>query len=155
MLDNGNIIHVDGNIDPIRDIETINLELALADLETVTNRINRISKKARMSKDKDELLEYETLEKLRKALEENTPIRLLDLTKEEKSIIKSFNLLTEKPLIYLANVNENDLGTNNDYVKKVKEYASKENAKVIEICAKVEEELSELDDVDAKEMLEA
>ena len=81
----------DGNIDPIRDIETINLELALADLETVTNRINRISKKARMSKDKDELLEYETLEKLRKALEENTPIRLLTLTKEEKSIIKSFN----------------------------------------------------------------
>ena len=149
-FDNGNIIHVDGNIDPIRDIETINLELALADLETVTNRINRISKKARMSKDKDELLEYETLEKLRKALEENTPIRLLDLTKEEKSIIKSFNLLTEKPLIYLANVNENDLGTNNDYVKKVKEYASKENAKVIEICAKVEEELSELDDVDEK-----
>ena len=149
-FDNGNIIHVDGNIDPIRDIETINLELALADLETVTNRINRISKKARMSKDKDELLEYETLEKLRKALEKNTPIRLLDLTKEEKSIIKSFNLLTEKPLIYLANVNENDLGTNNDYVKKVKEYASKENAKVIEICAKVEEELSELDDVDEK-----
>ena len=154
-FDNGNIIHVDGNIDPIRDIETINLELALADLETINNRINRISKKARMSKDKDELLEYETLEKLRKALEENTPIRLLELTKEEKDIIKSFNLLTEKPLIYLANVNENDLGTNNDYVIKVKEYASKENAKVITICAKVEEELSELDDVDEKEMLEA
>ena len=154
-FDNGNIIHVDGTVDPIRDIETINLELALADLETVTNRINRISKKARMSKDKDELLEYETLEKLSKALEENTPIRLIDLTKEEKAVIKSFNLLTEKPLIYLANVNESDLGTDNDYVKKVKEYANKENAKVIEICAKVEEELSELEDDDAKEMLEA
>ena len=84
-----------------------------------------------------------------------TVYKLIDLTKEEKSIIKSFNLLTEKPLIYLANVNESDLGNDNIYVKKVKEYASKENAKVIEICAKVEEELSELDEVDEKEMLEA
>ena len=154
-FDNGNIIHVDGNIDPIRDIETINLELVLADLEVVTNRINRISKKARMSKDKDELLEYETLDKIKKELEENNPIRLIELTKEEKEIIKSFNLLTSKPLIYLANVNENDLEIENEYVKRVKEYASKENAKVIVICAKVEEELSELEDDDAKEMLKA
>ena len=154
-FDNGNIIHVDGDIDPIRDIETINLELVLADLEVVTNRINRISKKARMSKDKDELLEYETLDKIKKELEENNPIRLIELTKEEKEIIKSFNLLTSKPLIYLANVNENDLEIENEYVKRVKEYASKENAKVIVICAKVEEELSELEDDDAKEMLKA
>ena len=154
-FDNGNIIHVDGNIDPIRDIETVNLELVLADLEVVTNRINRISKKARMSKDKDELLEYETLDKIKKELEENNPIRLIELTKEEKEIIKSFNLLTSKPLIYLANVNENDLEIENEYVKRVKEYASKENAKVIVICAKVEEELSELEDDDAKEMLKA
>lgn len=154
-FDNSNIIHVDGNIDPIRDIETINLELILADLEVVTNRIDRISKKARMSKDKDELLEYNTLEKIKTSLEENIPIRLIELTEEEKDAIKSFNFLTSKPLIYLANVNEEDLEKDNEYVKIVKEYADKEKAKVITICAKVEEELSELEEEDAKELLEA
>lgn len=153
-FDNGNIIHVDGNIDPIRDIETINLELILADLEVVVNRLNKISKKARMSKDKDELIEYETLEKIKNTLEQNQAIRTLDLTKEEKEIIKSFNFLTGKPLIYLANVNESDLEEDNEYVIKVKDYAKKENVKVIKICAKVEEELSELEDDELQEMLE-
>ena len=153
-FDNGNIIHVDGEIDPIRDIETINLELALADLEIISNRIDRISKKARMSKDKDELLELETLEKLKESLEKNIPIRLVSLTKEEQSIIKSFNFLTSKPIIYLANIKEEDIGKeDNKYVEIVKEYAAKENAKTIVLCAKVEEELSELSETDKMEML--
>ena len=144
-FEDSNVVHVDGNVDPIRDIETINLELALADLETVTNRINRISKKARMSKDKDELLEYETLEKLRKALEENTPIRLLDLTKEEKSIIKSFNLLTEKPLIYLANVNESDFSSDISNIatslyKETKQVYCREDI-ICKIVENIEQEL--------------
>lgn len=154
-FDNGNIIHVDGEIDPIRDIETINLELSLADLEIISNRIDRISKKARMSKDKDELLELETLEKLKESLEKNIPIRLVSLTKEEQSIIKSFNFLTSKPIIYLANIKEEDIGKeDNKYVEIVKEYAAKENAKTIVLCAKVEEELSELSETDKMEMLE-
>ncbi len=154
-FDNGNIIHVDGEIDPIRDIETINLELSLADLEIISNRIDRISKKARMSKDKDELLELETLEKLKESLEKNIPIRLVSLTKEEQNIIKSFNFLTSKPIIYLANIKEEDIGKeDNKYVEIVKEYAAKENAKTIVLCAKVEEELSELSERDKMEMLE-
>ncbi len=154
-FDNDNIIHVDGEIDPIRDIETINLELSLADLDIISNRIDRISKKARMSKDKDELLELETLEKLKESLEKNIPIRLISLTKEEKNIIKSFNFLTSKPIIYLANIKEEDIGReDNTYVEIVKEYAAKENAKTIVLCAKVEEELSELSEEDKQEMLE-
>ena len=154
-FDNDKIIHVDGEIDPIRDIETINLELSLADLDIISNRIDRISKKARMSKDKDELLELETLEKLKESLEKNIPIRLISLTKEEKNIIKSFNFLTSKPIIYLANIKEEDIGReDNTYVEIVKEYAAKENAKTIVLCAKVEEELSELSEEDKQEMLE-
>ena len=154
-FDNDKIIHVDGEIDPIRDIETINLELSLADLDIISNRIDRISKKARMSKDKDELLELETLEKLKESLEKNIPIRLVSLTKEEQSIIKSFNFLTSKPIIYLANIKEEDIGKeDNKYVEIVKEYAAKENAKTIVLCAKVEEELSELSETDKMEMLE-
>ena len=154
-FDNDKIIHVDGEIDPIRDIETINLELSLADLDIISNRIDRISKKARMSKDKDELLELETLEKLKESLEKNIPIRLISLTKKEKNIIKSFNFLTSKPIIYLANIKEEDIGReDNTYVEIVKEYAAKENAKTIVLCAKVEEELSELSEEDKQEMLE-
>ena len=155
-FDDGKIIHVEGNIDPIRDIETINLELAIADLEVINNRLERVSKKARTTKNKDDILETEVLEKCKKSLEENKPIRLLDLSDDEKKAIKSYSFLTEKPIIYLANIKEEDIGNpDNKYVKKVKEYAKKENAKVISLCAKVEEDLSELDAQDKGEMLEA
>ena len=87
-FDDGKIIHVEGNIDPIRDIETINLELAIADLDIINNRLERVSKKARTSKNKDDILEVETLEKCKKALEENTPIRQLDFSDEEKKLMK-------------------------------------------------------------------
>ena len=155
-FDDGKIIHVEGNIDPIRDIETVNLELSIADLDVINNRLEKVSKKARTTKDKNDLLEVETLEVCKKALEENKPIRQLDLTQDQKKIIKSYSFLTAKPIIYLANIKESELGNpDNEYVKLVKEYAEKENARVVSLCAKVEEDLSELDENDKKEMLEA
>ena len=154
-FDDGKIIHVEGNVDPIRDIETINLELAIADLDIINNRLERVAKKARTSKDKDDILEVEVLEKCKKALEENTPIRQLEFTEEERKLLKTYSFLTGKPIIYVANIEENELNEeDNEYVKKVKEYASHENAKVVSLCAKVEEELSELEEEDKKEMLE-
>ena len=155
-FDDGKIIHVEGNIDPIRDIETINLELSIADLEVIQNRLEKVSKKARTTKDKNDLLEVETLEKCKAALEENKPIRQLDLSEDEKKVIKNYSFLTAKPIIYLANIKESELGNpDNEYVKKVKEYADKENARVVSLCAKVEEDLSEMTDDEKQEMLEA
>ena len=155
-FDDGKIIHVDGNIDPIRDIETINLELAIADLDVINGRLERVAKKARTTKNKDDILETEVLEKCKKALEENTPIRQLDLNDEEKKVIKSYSFLTQKPIIYLANIKESELGNpDNIYVEKVKKYASQENARVVSLCAKVEEDLSELSKDEKQEMLDA
>lgn len=155
-FEKGNIIHVDGNVDPIRDIETINLELSISDLEVIQNRLERISKKARTTKDKNDLLELEVLEKAKESLEKNTPLRLVEFSEEEKKALKSYQFLTMKPMIYLANIEESDLGKeDNHYVQEVKKYAQKEKSSVIVLCAKVEEELSELDDEDKKEMLEA
>jgi len=155
-FDDKNIIHVENEVDPIRDITTIELELILADLEIVDNRLNKIGKKATMSKDKDIKKEAELLIKLKESLENDMTIRKIELTEEELKIIKPYNLLTLKPIIYMANVSENDLSTGtNDYVEKVREYADKEGAKVIVVCAKVEEELSELDEEEKKEFLEA
>ena len=154
-FDDGKIIHVEGNIDPIRDIETINLELAIADLDVISSRLERVSKKARTTKDKADILETEVLEKCKKALLENKPIRQLDLNEEEKKVIKSYSFLTQKPIIYLTNIKESELGNeDNEYVKKVKEYAKNENARVVSLCAKVEEELSELTHEEKQEMLE-
>lgn len=154
-FDDSNIIHVENTIDPIRDITTIEIELVLADLEIVDNRLNKIGKKATMSKDKDIKKEAEVLYKLKDALENDKSIRKIELTEDELKIIKPYNLLTLKPIIYMANVSEDDIATSNDYVKQVEEYASKEGSKVIVVCAKIEEELSDLDDNDKKELLEA
>lgn len=152
-FENKEITHVEGSVDPIRDIEIINLELALADLEIVSNRIDKIKKKAQTTKDKDSLIELSALEKSKEALEKNVPLRLIKYEEEELFSLKSFNLLTLKPHIYLANVSEDEINTDNEYVKQVEEYASKENSKVIKVSAKIESELSELDDVDRLEML--
>lgn len=155
-FDDGKIIHVDGNIDPIRDIETINLELAIADLDVINNRLDRVSKKARTTKNKDDLVEVEALEKAKVALEENKALRQVEFTEDEKKILKSYSFLTLKPIIYLANIKESELGNpDNEYVKQVKEYASKENAEVVSLCAKIEEDLSELTKEEKQEMLEA
>ena len=145
-FDDKNIIHVDGNVDPIRDIEIINLELIFSDLEIIVNRINKIAKKAQSSKNKDDLMEYNLLLRIKDTLEKNIPIRKLDFTEEEKKILSGFRLITAKPIIYVANVSEEDImnGTNN-YVEQVKNYASKENSLVVPICAKIESELAELD----------
>lgn len=155
-FEDNNIIHVEEWIDPIRDIGIINLELILSDLEIVTNRIGKIKKKVESNRDKDSLLEYETLNKCKDSLEKDIPLRQVEFTKEEKEILRNFNFITIKPIIYLANIKEKDIGNaDNDYVKQVKEYAKKENAEVITICAKIEYELSELEESEKKEMLEA
>ena len=155
-FENKDIIHVEGAIDPIRDIEIINLELILADLESIGNRIEKMGKKARTSKVKEELIELEALEKAKKALEENHPLRTVDFTIEEQKALKSYNFLTMKPIIYLANIDEDELTQpDNPYIKQVEEYASKEGSKVIKVCAKIEEELSQLEDQDKQEMLQA
>lgn len=154
-FEDNNIIHVEGNVDPIRDIEIINLELTIADLEIINNRIEKAEKKARTNKDKETLEEVETLKKAKEALEKNVPLRMLSWTEEEQHHLKSYSFLTMKPMIYLANISEDELGqSENDYVLKVKEYAKKEGAMVVTICAKVESELSELNDEDKLEMLE-
>ena len=134
-----NIIHVEGNVDPIRDIEIINLELILADLEIIENRIDKIAKKAETTKDKEALKEVETLKKAKEALLNNQALRLISFDEDELLLLKPFNFITLKPIIYVANVLEDDIVLGeNEYTKKVFEYAGKENASVIVMCAKIE-----------------
>ena len=145
-FENDDIIHVEDIVDPIRDIEIIEVELILADLEVVENRFNKIGKKASLSKDKEVQKEAAILSKLKKTLEKNIPIRRIELTEDERLYIKPFNLLTSKPIIYVANVSEDDLLVgDNKYIEKVKEYAKKDNAEVVTICAKVESDLCDMD----------
>ena len=153
-FDDSNIIHVEGACDPIRDVEIIDLELAISDLEIVTNRLDKVYKKAMTSKDKDSLIEVSALTKAKDALEKSIPLREIDFTDEEKQKIKSFQFLTLKPIIYLANIKEDELGhDDNKYVTSLKEYIGN-SSKVIKICAKVESELAELDIEEKQEMLE-
>ena len=153
-FEDSNIIHVEGGVDPIRDIEIINVELMLADLEIVENRINKIGKKAMMTKDKETKIEVELLEKIKDSLEKNIPLRRLEYTEEELKLIKNFHFLTIKPIIYMANIaEENLINDGNIYVDKVKEYAKNENAEVITVSAKIESELAELSDEDKVEFL--
>ena len=149
-----NITHVEGDIDPIRDIEIIDLELIISDLDIVNNRLDKIEKKAVTSKDKEALEEVSALRKVKYVLEQNIPARRLEYTEDENKILKNFNLLTKKPIIYMANVSEEDINKGNEYVELVKEHASKENAKVVMLSAKVESELSELPDEDREMFLE-
>ena len=154
-FEDNNIIHVENTVDPIRDIEIINLELSLADLEIVNSRIDKIKKKAETNRDKEALEEYSILKKAKEALEVGTALRRVDFSREELLYLKSFNLLTAKPIIYLANVVEDELTIDNEHVKKVIDFASREEAKVIKICAKMEADLSDLTDDEKKEMLES
>lgn len=154
-FEDSNIVHVDGSISPLRDIDTINLELIFADLETVEKRLERAKKLVKG--DKKYQFEIDTLEKVKQALENGKSARTLDYTDEEKEILKESFLLTLKPIMYVANVSEEDLANPdfNENVQKVKEYAKEENAEVIPLCVKIEEELSTLEDADKKEMLDA
>lgn len=153
-FENDNIIHVNGKVDPVDDIDTINLELILADLEVVEKRIPKIEKKAQLKVDKDAVYEYEILKKLQAAFLQNIPARNVDLTEEEKLFIKNYQFLTLKPMIYVANVGEKDILTGNKYVDQVKEIALKEGTKVITVCAQIEEELIALDEEDREMFLE-
>ncbi len=153
-FDSGDIIHVEGDVDPIRDIEIINVELMLADLEVINNRLNRIGKKAAMSKDKETKIEAELLTKIKSNLEKNIPLRKVEFTKDELFLIKSFSLLTLKPIIYMANISEDDLiNDTNQYVEKVRAYAASEGSEVITVSAKIESELCDLDDTERDELL--
>lgn len=141
-----NITHVDGSIDPVRDIEIINLELIFSDIEMLDRRIDR-TKKA-MKGDKSLAKELALLERVKAALENETPARALDYTEEEAEIMKDVFLITMKPVIYAANVAETDFADgieNNKYVKAVEEFAAKENSQVMPVSAKIEEEISQLD----------
>lgn len=152
-FDDSNIIHVEGNPDPVRDIEIINIELTLADLDIIQSRIERIEKKAQTTKDKDALAELSVLKMAYDALTNDIPTRRLKFTEEELKIIKPFNLLTLKPIIYIANIDENNIGKPNKYTDAVREYALKENAEVIEMCAKIESEISTFADEDKEAFL--
>ena len=154
-FDDSNVVHVDGSVDPIRDIETINLELIFADIETVNKRLDKARKNLKADKKYQE--EIDLLEKIKQSLEQGISARALDYTEEEQVLVKDMFLLTTKPILYIANISEEQIenSENDEMVLKVKEYAEKEKAEVIPLCVKIEEELSGLDDNDKKEMLEA
>lgn len=154
-FEDSNIVHVDGNINPIRDIETINLELIFADIETVNKRLDKARKN--LKADKKYQIEIDLLEKILKTLEEGKSARTLEFNEEEQELVKDMFLLTTKPILYITNVSEEQLenAESDTFVKQVKEYAQTEKAEVIPLCVKIEEELSGLEDTDKKEMLEA
>ena len=154
-FEDSNIVHVDGSINPIRDIETINLELIFADIETVDKRIDNAKKKIKADKKYQE--ELDVFEKIKQALEAGKLAQILSFTDEEKAIIKDAFLLTMKPILYVANVSEEQLNdiANDKNVNSVKEYAKEQGAEVISLCVKIEEELASLDEDEEKEMLEA
>ncbi|MBD7910070.1 redox-regulated ATPase YchF [Clostridium cibarium] len=154
-FDDGNVVHVEGSVDPIRDIETINLELIFSDLEVLERRLEKSVKLAR-SGDKAAKAEYELMEKVKAHLEKNLPVRTMEVTDDEATFIKSLFLITSKPVLYACNVSEDDIASgnpNNKYVETVRSYAEKENSGVMVVCAKLEEELSGIDDEEKSEML--
>ena len=154
-FEDSNVVHVDGSVNPIRDIETINLELIFADIETVNKRLDKAKKNLKADKKYQE--EIDLLEKILKVLEDGKSARTIDFNEDEQVLVKDMFLLTTKPILYIANVSEEQLenAENDEVVKQVKEYAKNEKAEVIPLCVKIEEELSGLEDDDKKEMLEA
>lgn len=152
-FENDDIIHVSGSVDPVRDIEVINLELALADLSQIEKRIDRTRKQAKTSKEAQ--VELVVLEKLQTVLNEGKQARQVSLTEEEEGLVKPLGLLTRKPIIYAANVSEDDLASGNDWVEQVRGVAVQDNAQVVVVSAQVESELVELPPEDRAEFLES
>lgn len=147
-FDSTEILHVENSVDPKRDIEIIEYELIMADLETIDKRFEKAEKNVKVGV-KGAELELDVLKRIKSQLENGKPVRLLEFNEEEDEIVKSFFLLTSKPVIYVANIGENDLlNPENKYVKSVKEIANSQNSQVIVLCAKIEEELASLDDED-------
>ncbi|MDU7252490.1 MAG: redox-regulated ATPase YchF, partial [Clostridium sp.] len=154
-FEDSNIVHVDGSVDPIRDIETISLELIFSDIELMQRRIEKNSKLAK-SGNKEAKAEDDLMKRIVSHLEEGKPVRTLELEEDEEKLVKGYFLLTSKPVLYAANVSEDDLmsgNPENEFVKKVKEFAKGENSEVITLCARLEEELSTLEDDEKAEML--
>ena len=154
-FENPNVVHVDGSIDPLRDIETINLELIFADIETLDKKLARA--RIKLKADKKAQSEIDVLEKVKAALEAGKCARTVELSEEEEEYLKDTFLLTRKPTLYIANVSEEQLQDidNDENINKVKEYAKTEGAEVIPLCVKIEEELASLEEEDKNEMLEA
>ncbi|MCM3758041.1 redox-regulated ATPase YchF [Sporosarcina aquimarina] len=150
-----NITHVSGKVDPLSDIEVINLELILADMESVDKRLQRVTKMAKQ-KDKEAMIEEPVLLKLKDAFEAGESARSVELTPEETAVVKGMHLLTIKPMLYVANVSEDEIAdaANNEYVQAVRDFAEKDNAEVIVVCAKIEEEMAELDDEEKQMFLD-
>lgn len=150
-FDDENVTHVSGEIDPIADIEIINLELMLADLEVINNRLERL--KNLVKSDKAYIKEQNILLKFQEAIEKNIALRNIELTEDEYKLVRNFNLLSLKPVLYACNVSEDDIvaGIENDYVKRVRDYTKNEDSEVIVISGKIEEEIAQLDD-DEKEL---
>jgi GTP-binding protein YchF len=153
-FDSGDIVHVEGSVDPVRDIETINLELIFADTEVIEKRIPKIEKKAQCEPGSDAVKEYSILMRIKEMLDKGLPARMANLNDEEKEFVKNYSFLTMKPMLYVANVAEDEIATGNQYVEKVKEVAAKEGSKVVIISARIEEELCDLDDEDRQMFLE-
>ncbi len=149
-----NITHVAGKVSPIDDIETINLELILADLEQVEKRIQRVQKQVK-SRDKNAAAELEALEIVQALLEDEKPARLAELNEDQAALVKHFQLLTMKPMLYVANIGEDEVADadNNENVRLVREFAEKEGSEVIVICARIEEEIAELEPEERQEFL--
>jgi GTP-binding protein YchF len=150
-FDNDNVIHVSNKVDPASDIDVINTELALSDLESVDKQLDKLLKKAK-GQDKEAKRLAELLEKIKPALDEAKPVRSVELTEDEQKDLKQFHLLTTKPTLYIANVNEDGF-ENNPYLDKVREIAAAENAEVVAICNKLESEIVELEDDEKAEFL--
>lgn len=149
-----NIIHVEGEVDPLRDIDIINIELIMSDLEIIENRISKIEKKAHTTNNKDDLFELDTLEKAKSLLEKEIPLRLGTFDEKELLVLKPFNFISLKPLIYLANISEDDLMSNdNKFLNELMNISSKEKVPVIPMCAKIESELIDLNDEEKNKFL--
>ncbi|EKU48182.1 redox-regulated ATPase YchF [Staphylococcus massiliensis] len=153
-FDDDNVTHVSGKVDPIDDIEVINMELVLADLESVEKRLPRLEKMARQ-KDKDAVNEVRILTEIKEVLENGKPVRSMEFTPEDQKYVKQAQLLTSKEMLYIANVGEDEINDDdNEKVKAIKEYAENEGSDVIVISAKIEEEIATLDDEDKEMFLE-
>lgn len=153
-FDDENVTHVSGRVNPLDDIEVINMELVLADLESVEKRLPRIEKMA-PQKDKTAEMEMRILTRIKEALENGDPVRSLDFNEEDQRYVNQAQLLTSKKMLYIANVGEDEIGDeDNDKVKAIREYAAKEDSEVIVISAKIEEEIATLDDEDREMFLE-
>lgn len=153
-FDDPNVIHVNGKVDPVDDVEVINTELAIADLEVADKALQRLEKRARTGGDKEALAQVVALEKVKPALEQGLMLRAVEFTKENLAAMKGFNFLTLKPMMYIANVSEDGF-ENNEYLERLREYAAKEKSIVVPVSAAIEADLAVMEDEDRKEFMES